>query len=85
MGNFISGIALSRHLEQQGRNGNAISTLTDSLIIATLEYKKNDLGQSRSTNVKTAEHAERVKLLEAAKELVAALENPEIAILEVAK
>lgn len=81
----MSGIALSRRVEQQSRDGNAISNLTDSLIIATLEYKKDDLGQSRSTDVNTAEHAERVKLLETAKELVAALENPEIAILEIAK
>ncbi len=85
MGNVISGIALSRRVEQQSRNGNAISTLMDLLIVATLEYKKDDLGQSRSTNTNIAEHAERAKLLEAAKELVAVLENPEIAVLEIAK
>ncbi len=85
MGNFVSGIALPGRVELQSRNENAIPTLIDSLNAARLEYKKDDIGQSRSADTNIADHIERSRLMEAAKELVAALENPEIAVLEVSK
>lgn len=85
MGNFVSGIALPGRVEQQSRNENAIPTLIDSLNAARLKYKKGDVGQSRSADTNIADHIERSRLLEAAKELVAALEIPEIAVLEVSK
>lgn len=85
MGNFISGIAFPGRIEQPSRNENAIPTLIDSLNAAKLNYGKDDLGRSRLDDMKIAEHTERLGLLEAAKELVAVLENPEIAVLEIAK
>lgn len=85
MGNLISGIALPGRIEQQSCNENAIPTLIDSLNAAKLKYSKDDVGHSRFGDMKIAEHTERLRLLEAAKELVATLENPQIAVLEIAK
>jgi len=85
MGNSISGLAFPRRVEQQTRNESAICILIDLLNAATLKYRKDDVGQPRSADTNIAGQAERLKLLEATKELVAALENPKIAVLEVAK
>jgi len=85
MSNIISGLAPPRHVEQQSRNDNAIPNLIELLKAATLKHRNDDDGQSRSAGTNIVEHAERLRLLETAKELVASLENPEIAVLEVAK
>ena len=71
--------------EPQGPNGNTVSSLIEAMRAATLNFEEHGSNRTQAASMDEAKIADRLRLLDAAKEMVAALDSPKVAVLEIAK